>query len=83
MKEKPVIIVVLELGLTAKSRSGYLYKLVFKDRITHLYPEIIFVESNVVTDNGERLLQTIIENSNKKDDYIQAHSLPRSCCKIS
>ena len=55
---------------------------VFKDRITHLYPEIIFVESSSVTDNGKRLLQIIIENS-EKIEYIQAHSLPRSCCKIS
>jgi len=55
---------------------------VFKDRITHLYPEIIFVESSSVTDNGKRLLQIIIENS-EKIECIQAHSLPRSCCKIS
>ena len=54
----------------------------FKDRITHLYPEIIFVESSNVTDNGKRLLQTIIENSEKIDDnsHVKARS---ECCKIS
>ena len=53
----------------------------FKDRITHLYPEIIFVESSVVT-NGKRLLQTIIENSENIDEnpHVKARS---ECCKIS
>ena len=56
----------------------------FETRITYLYPEIHFLESSIdITDNGKRLLQTIIEYSNQKDEDILTPSLPRSCCKIS
>ena len=55
----------------------------FETRITHLYPEIHFLESSIdITDNGKRLLQTIIENSEKIDEnsHVKARS---ECCKIS
>jgi len=57
----------------------------FKHRITHLYPEMIFVESsNVVTDNGKRILESILANSNETyKENLQAPSLSSSCCTVS
>lgn len=58
---------------------------VFQNRITHLYPEMIFVESsNVVTDNGKRILESILANSNETyKENLQAPSLSSSCCTVS